>query len=233
MSYILEALKKAEQQRDLGRVPGIDSLHEQPRRGTRRRWLWALTGVLIVNAAVLLVLFWPEQHQDSRLVAATPLLPATQAASAPQPAPARQALSAEPAQSEDRALPDADIALPPKLPVKTRDEPQRQTPVGGADAGGDRQIPARPQQAVAKPAAARRLPVWPQVPAYVFERLNGSLRLDVHVFAGQPADRFVLINLKKYHQGQQLQEGPRLDEITSDGVILSFQGEKFRLLAQQ
>jgi hypothetical protein len=38
--------------------------------------------------------------------------------------------------------------------------------------------------------------------------------------------------MKKYHQGQQLQEGPRLDEITADGVILSLRGEKFRLQAQ-
>ena len=67
MSYILEALKKAEQQRGLGRVPGLDSVHEQVRGGARRRWLWALTGVLILNAAVLLVVVWPEQWWDRRV----------------------------------------------------------------------------------------------------------------------------------------------------------------------
>ena len=92
---------------------------------------------------------------------------------------------------------------------------------------------ARPSVSRARPDEAGNIPVWPQIPVYLFEQLTGSLRLDVHVFASQPAERFVLINMKRYYQGQQLQEGPRLDEITADGVILSFRGERFRLQAQQ
>ena len=90
-----------------------------------------------------------------------------------------------------------------------------------------------PGRSIQSPGRARpKIPTWPQIPGYLFDQLNGGLRLDVHVFATQPAERFVLINMKKYHQGQQLQEGPRLDEITADGVILSLRGEKFRLQAQ-
>ncbi|MEN8763519.1 MAG: general secretion pathway protein GspB [Thiogranum sp.] len=81
-------------------------------------------------------------------------------------------------------------------------------------------------------AAIPALPVWPQIPSHLFQQLNGSLRLDVHVFSDQPQKSFVLINMRKYREGEKLQEGPQLDEITAEGVILSFNGQRFRLQAQ-
>ncbi len=66
----------------------------------------------------------------------------------------------------------------------------------------------------------------------IFQRLSGGLRLDVHVYSDKPRDRFVLINLQKYHEGEQLQEGPVLDEITVDGVVLSLQGQQFLVRSQ-
>jgi len=81
-------------------------------------------------------------------------------------------------------------------------------------------------------AYAPELPVWPQIPTHLFQQLSGSLRLDVHVFSDQPQKSFVLINMRKYRQGEKLQEGAQLDEITPEGVILSFSGQRFKLQAQ-
>jgi general secretion pathway protein B len=229
MSYILEALKKAEQQRGLGRVPGLDSVHEQARGGARRRWLWALTGVLILNAVVLLVLVWPDQWRDGRVDVAVQSAPPPAAYQSEdlseQPLPLR-AVQAEVRHSAD------DRAEQLKLPAPALEEQRQQQLFPGPAAGGDSQIPTRLEHTEPRPEKAVKIPTWPQIPGYLLEQLGGSLRLDVHVFATQPAERFVLINMKKYHQGQQLQEGPRLDEITADGVILSLRGEKFRLQAQ-
>lgn len=79
---------------------------------------------------------------------------------------------------------------------------------------------------------AAGLPVWPKVSSRILSALGGGLRLDVHVYAEAPADRFVLINLQKYHEGEQLQEGPVLDAITPEGVVLSYRGERFVVRAQ-
>jgi len=231
MSYILEALKKAEQQRDLGRVPGIGSVHEQARAGARARWLWLVSGVLALNAVVLLALFWADQRREPA-VAATLVSP-----SLPQGSPAGQAAPAERAQppvTEQTSVPESAAELPMvpySLPGQNHAEPQSPaTRVSGQDGAP---MPVRSPPPAAPPEPSGKLPVWPQIPPFLLEQLGGGLRLDVHVFASQPAERFVLINLRKYHQGQELQEGPRLDEITSEGAILSFRGERFRLLAQQ
>lgn len=217
MSYILEALRKAEQQRELGRVPGIASDHDATSAGRQRWWLWAL--VLAVNAAVLAaVFFWIDIKTEQPLPAVAEVPADVPAPEVPRPLvhqPIEQAQAPEPV-SRAMTTHEPVTANAPEAPVHPiMDQPPPQ------------QRP--PSEAPSQPLA---LPVWPQIPGHVFEQLNSSLHLDVHVYSDQPQDRFVLLNLRKYHEGDELQEGPRLDEITPEGVILSFRGERFRVQRQ-
>jgi len=59
-----------------------------------------------------------------------------------------------------------------------------------------------------------------------------EMHLDVHVYATKPADRFVFINMRKYKEGNTLQEGPVLERIRRDGVVLNYQGVRFILPRQ-
>jgi hypothetical protein len=56
-----------------------------------------------------------------------------------------------------------------------------------------------------------------------------QLRLDLHVYAGKPQERFALINMHKMHEGDSLPDGVRVESITPDGVIMSHHGSKFLL----
>jgi len=60
-----------------------------------------------------------------------------------------------------------------------------------------------------------------------------ELHLDVHVYATQPSERFVYINMRKYREGATLSEGPVLERIRRDGVVLNYQGLRFVLPRQQ
>jgi hypothetical protein len=59
-----------------------------------------------------------------------------------------------------------------------------------------------------------------------------EMHLDVHVYATKPSDRFVFINMRKYHEGNTLAEGPVLERIRRDGVVLNYQGVRFILPRQ-
>jgi general secretion pathway protein B len=59
-----------------------------------------------------------------------------------------------------------------------------------------------------------------------------ELHLDVHVYATKPAERFVYINMRKYHEGATLEDGPLVERIRRDGVVLKFQGLRFILPRQ-
>lgn len=214
MSYILEALKKAEQQREIGQVPRIDSAHEPAAAGLSSRWGVIVVLVLLVNAGLLLALFWPDRPANLQEAAKAPAVTRTGTESVDVQPMETPTVVQQPASTE---------SLPVTPPITAPAPPQvRPSPAVSYS-------PPVPPAPVPQPEA---LPVWPQVPSHIFEQLHGNLRLDVHVYSEKPRDRFVLINLQKYHEGEQLQEGPVVDAITAEGVVLSLQGQQFLLRAQ-
>ncbi len=232
MSYILEALKKSELQRGIGRVPGISSEHEKPSRTISGKWLGVVVVFLALNLVLLAWLLWPDSGVDtgSRYAAESeqpePVIQQPAQVSAPPAAP-------PPVVTTPTQHPAPDAVSAAAAPVVTEPEPV-------PDPVFEPSVPAEPvtgdarhaQPVEAASADINSLPVWPQIPGHLFQQLKGDIRLDVHVYSDVPQDRFVLINLQKYHVGDQLQEGPLLDEITQEGVILSFQGQQFRVRAQ-
>ncbi|GMQ83384.1 MAG: hypothetical protein BMS9Abin06_0118 [Gammaproteobacteria bacterium] len=233
MSYILEALKKAELQRDIGQVPGIGSEHEKPPYSVTGKWVWLVVAFLVLGLLLLTWLLWFDSGRDagSRYNQASPQLdlviqePAQ--VSAPTPAPSSPPV-VPPAR---RAAPDTPLSA--AVPVVTEPVPMPAPVVESSVPAGLVTEQAQDIQPVEGTATdINSLPVWPQIPGHLFQLLRGGIRLDVHVYSDLPQDRFVLINLQKYRAGEQLQEGPLLDEITREGVILSFQGQQFRVRAQ-
>ena len=119
--------------------------------------------------------------------------------------------------SLSREVETAVVATPTPAIVNTTPALQPETPAGT-------ETISQP----ANPPVEQNLPDIRQVSAtrgYMIDPLH----LDIHVYAGDPSKRFVFDNMKKYRQGDQLVEGPIIEEITRIGAILSFQGDRFRL----
>jgi general secretion pathway protein B len=55
------------------------------------------------------------------------------------------------------------------------------------------------------------------------------LHLDLHVYSNVVGQRFIFVNSRKYKQGDTLQEGPVVEEITPDGAVLNLGGSRFKL----
>ena len=51
----------------------------------------------------------------------------------------------------------------------------------------------------------------------------------MHVYDTDPGRRFVYINMNKLREQSRLDEGPVVEEIRPDGVVLSYQGTTFLL----
>ena len=58
-------------------------------------------------------------------------------------------------------------------------------------------------------------------------RTRTGRRPEGYQSASQPADRITMINDKLLRQGDLLAPGLRLEQITADGVILSYKGYRF------
>ena len=68
MSYILEALKKSDQERNRGAAPGLQTVHTPVVHESNRRywWVYLLAGALFVNAGLLLWWLQPWKASGSK-----------------------------------------------------------------------------------------------------------------------------------------------------------------------
>ena len=111
MSFILDALKKSEVERQRQNVPGLMDAGPAPRRPRFPMWAIALTALLAVNLTVLIIVLarggWPSLSVRSTAgthVAAPPA-PAAAASSTPAQGPASTASTAAPPLTASSAAP--------------------------------------------------------------------------------------------------------------------------------
>jgi general secretion pathway protein B len=239
MSFILDALKKSETDRQRQAAPALFEVKVAAPR--RRLPLWA-TGLAVLLGVNVLVLAWlllrnagsdapatPAADAAPASVAAPPkgaasevTVPATvtfqvnvPANAAPAPASASDpgvvAPSPAPPLAEEPLLSSQEAAVPPDY--DSRDyEPAITPEQAGAMAAARRagSLPSRDEML----ARGTQLP---------------DLRLDLHVYDADPAKRFVFINMRKLREGDSLPEGVRVEEITQTGARLAYQGSQFVL----
>ena len=221
MSFILDALRKSELERQRQSGPSIAEL---PVARDNRRLPLALLAIgllLAVNVGVLLYFMMRdtkvaapaiETAATAAAIAAAPVAIAPMPQPAPQPAMPPQATAAPPEDtSAADAFPMADVTAPPPAPDPTLVPDAK---VSFATANLDH-----------SPPPVDELP--PQATAGLPE-----LSVDLHIYAEDPAKRAVFINGRRYQRGSVLVEGPTVEEITRDGAILSYHGQRFLLPRQ-
>ncbi len=231
MSYILDALRKSEQEREFSRVltPPDDAGGFS---GFMRRPLWplavGLTLVLIVLATSVRV--WWEPTRPAAAVVPPPPPPAV---AMPAPVPVKVATpktSKAQVKPEVRGLAEQLAVAPPKAKrkrtVKTR-------PLQPARAGTDNP-PAPTQTASVAPEiwqAARDpnvLPFLRQMPEH-FRRNIPKMTINVHLYSADEEENLVYINNRQYRKGEKIEGGVLLEAIVQEGVVMSYEGTRFML----
>jgi general secretion pathway protein B len=237
MSFILDALKKSEIERQRQSIPGlVDSVVVRP--GPRLpTWAIALCALLTVNLIVLLFMLargWTgSSSPSSGQVAVQPSRAATTVrdADGSRPGVATPGLSTpdgriQPTSAENFSPLDAAPVYAPEIPVTVASMPPAVVP----KAASHRREPLLTDEDY-KAEDEELLPTINEISLTGAQALP-DLHLDVHVYATRPAERFVYVNMRKYHEGSVLQEGPTVERIRRDGVILNYHAVRFLLPRQ-
>ncbi|MCC7462343.1 MAG: general secretion pathway protein GspB [Gammaproteobacteria bacterium] len=232
MSFILDALKKSEAERARQAGPALLEMRiVRPRRRVAP-WILVLALLLAVNLALLLWFMLRHESAPPAGAAAAGAPPAGMPAAAP-PAPAATGRATAPPSVVAPATPADTLAsvdrgvLPPAAAFVA--DPGARVAGEDAHAYAATDNPADLEPAVSPGSGSVRTAPAGR-PGY--SELGGEvpeLRLDLHVYASQPQQRYALINMHKVREGEVLPEGPRVVEITRDGVVLAWQGREFVL----
>jgi general secretion pathway protein B len=258
MSFILDALRKSEHERQRQTGPALAEVAVAPPRPRTNTWATAAIVLLLVNLVAVAVLLFNRSRQEN----GAPLAEAGPAGAAP----VTQSATTQAASDDVSPRPDLQRAPPPML------QPAREPAPVTADLHNplEEEVSAGPPlldpQLVADAAAAPEGPPAVSVApsrggSVVYESLPDTatlgapptdaraastsglptadeiaagggipaLALQLHVYSNRPQDRFVFINAHKYREGDTLQEGPRVEQITAEGVLLDFRGSRFLL----
>ncbi len=211
MSFILDALKKSESERQQQSGAEFSSVPSSSDEPQSLRWLWILAALLGVNLAVLLgILLRPDTSPPPPVQEAPPQVESA-------PAAAAEVTAEEPSFEDQLAVAKERQADREQAAASVQPETEPDPPVA-----------ATISVAPTTPASSRRVPTIDEL------RLGGNLQLpdlhlDIHVYSDVPGERFVFINMAKHREQSRLDEGPVVSEITPEGVILEYQGRAFLL----
>jgi general secretion pathway protein B len=249
MSLILEALRKSEAERQVGRAPGLMTPMSTPRRRSTAP-LWLFAAVLLLAAAGA---GWWFGRPAAPVT--TPMLQPVPAAvdeavpppsigdeSAPRPA-APQGVG-----DAIRPVPDARPAAPaaPAPAVLRRDPAPAAAPAPAAVPPPAAVVPPAPAPLPVPPAAIdHAATAAPDAIAPALEALPGlhaidadrrgrlpPLRMSLHMYADAVENRFVLIDGRRYGEGMVIEPGLEVAEIRRDGVVIAVDGQRVLLTSR-
>jgi general secretion pathway protein B len=246
MSFILDALKKSENERQRQVGPSLADVQLSQRRNDKPWWVVAVAALLVLNLGVLLVVLMRDGDAKSSAPqsapASAPAATAPAGTQTPLPAsasrmprgnppaaastnPAVHSLADEAGGYEPGVAPEADPQLSSAATVP--EGPPMVRPI---------EAPAVAPAAVQPSPQAQAAQDQEMLPTSASLMASGTalpdMHLDIHVYAPKPADRFVFVNMRKYTEGQALKEGPTLERITPDGAVLNHHGLRFLLPRQ-
>ena len=237
MSYILEALRKAEAERQRGVVPGLHAqalpAAELPagRGGSGRLRLAFLAGLLLLGAAVG-VWWWSGARAPEPTSAAVPAPPAVAPVTSSTVAPAAPAPAPVAAPAALPTPPAVPMAPPTATAVPLATVPAPTAPPVARPSPGPAPTPAAPAATAAAPPAS---PTTQEPPLRLADlpearrRELPPLAVSGAVQSPDPAARMLIIDGQVLREGDAAAPGLVLERITPRAAVFSQRGQRFEV----
>lgn len=223
MSFILEALRKSEHERQRQAGPDFapQVVVRKPAFSWTSPWVIVIVVLLVINVAVISLLFTRLERPQPHTAPVEMPAPATQAGAAP---PVSPPAVVPPVTPPPRTTPPAQAAAAP-APPPVFPAPEPAYEAASYAAPDPTPSPSRAAIRQTSTAVEELLPTVHELGLGTVPELH----LDLHVYADQPQERFVSINGRKYREGDRTAEGIGIERITQQGVVMNQQGRRFLL----
>jgi len=213
MSYILDALKKSEQERGHGSAPNVQTLHSSSLNYNANKtplWPYFLLAAIVINLAALFYFIINKTGAEAMVQeqqTAVAMLPAT--ADTAQAAMNKGIAAAAYTSSQADSVVYKPVSMPGTSPVAAMTN-----------------IPAATNETRQVQPARGTIVEMDELPFDVRQHIP-ALEFSAHVYSSNPLQRSIVINGRFMEEGDRLAAELFLSEITPDGAIFDFQGQLF------
>jgi general secretion pathway protein B len=231
MSYILEALKKAQAERQLGDVPTIHApaIAAVPAGGAglRNKPLWlALAALGLVTAGLLALVLRPAPPPMPQVPAAAP--PAVAQAPVSPPVPVVSTPTPVPAAAPQPSLPQPAKPAPVVAAAPASAETVPHHRAAAPDAAAKLAPSASVAAAAAPPAQEEAIQNLRDLPEPI-QRAIPAITMGGYMYSRNPADRLLLIDKVLRHEGEEVAPGLVLDKLQPKAAVFTFKGYRYRV----
>jgi general secretion pathway protein B len=252
MSYILDALKKAESERQLGSVPSVYgqplpiAKSDEPISLWRRPWSWIAAGFLVAAGIAWTWTLTSQKEAPHAMPAVAqqeisqPPVPTAVAQAPLVEREATQAISTPAMEKE--TIDNARTVKNVPTPVRDEKPATLKKPVVIAaktppEKSGTKLEPAQrsatqdkaPNAATTPPQTVdTEVALLRDLPEHIRSGLP-SISVGGYIYSPNPAARSMLLNNRLVREGDQLASGLTLERMMPKEAVLNYQGQRFRL----
>ncbi len=229
MSYILDALKKSEEERKKGDVPGLQTYTPSTEVSSGKK-TWVIGVIVLIGTNVLGLFLWAPWRS-------------TQPSSTPVQEPTPQAhIAVKPVIAKPIARPAVEpVAKPVVIPIvvpvikpvvrpiaKPATDPVVKTPRQQSAPSFKIQPAPREVYRPQKAPSTAYLPQLSELPQSIQSQIP-DLTFSSHMYSSQDRFRSITINGKRLKQGRYYNDLLYVNEITEKGAIMGFDGTLFEV----
>ncbi len=241
MSYILDALKKSEEERKKGDLPGLQTYTPTTGAPSGKK-VWVVVVVVLVATNIIGLFIWAPWQTAKVLVKEivppstlaqpinAPSIPVRQRS--PHIEPVAKAIAkpvVKQAPSKFTVKPKAEAVVEPSTEINA--EPVAQLPSQYRDTpASEVKISPNPKEEYRQQAtpSTAYLPQVSELPQSIQTQIP-DLTFSSHMYSSQERFRSITINGKRLKQGRYYNEKLYVNEITEKGAVMGFEGTLFEV----
>ena len=235
MSYILDALRKSDQQRQRGSTPTLLTVPTTPTDPARPRyWLNGAIAAALISAGI--VVGWLQPWQNERAEPAVSsgaasgstrdVAPPSHGSAESPGRPQQEASIQSPTTATQAGNPATNFALAQQEPAFADDSSASPQPAPGTQSAATGRLPVTSGATATASDEGKKVMALNDLPPAIRREIPG-IAIMFHAYSSNPAERRVMINGNMTKEGEALADGLGLQQITRDGVILVYKGYRF------
>ncbi len=222
MSYILDALKKSEQQRGNGKIPDVQTVHSSNlnyRDEKKAYWPYFLIAAILLNLIAIVYFILDKEPKSD--ISASNVENAVKIA---------EEKNTQGNISTLKVAPNSETNIPVRTSEKpdTINTPLISPPVQEKPANTKtKEQEISPPVKTAENNSSENILEYYDLPESLSRQIP-TITVSAHIYSSNPLQRSIVINNNFLEEGDHVLDDLILQEITMDGAIFEFNGTRFR-----